>query len=269
MGVEVLPRVRNQDLPPVSSVPILRAYGRLGLTRFQEIYGMPTPVDDRGFVDYRKTLGYIMSHVEDGYVWQGEPEVHHLLYHAHLYRPEHFNPEELDEDGEAIDPELPGRVRENVFNKIVIPGDVHDLWHVLMVQPGRPDYMDLKQRDRSTEIAISLFQHAKRAIDVEQREEDFIPLSHPAYTDRLIDMNTRRVIKREVLLERYMEHHQKFNRHLAAVDPKEIEALIDVDILKSDDPIQSIVHDINDRLYMSGGKRGLKAKLSVRRSKAA
>lgn len=264
MGVEILPRTRNQDLPPVASVPILREYGRLGLNRFHQIYGMQTPTDDRGFVDYNKTLDYIMSKVEPGYRWRLEPEVHHLLYEANLYAPEHFDPEELDDDGEPIDPELAGRVRENVFNKIVIPGDLHDLWHVLMIRPQRPDYMNLKQRDRGAHIAMNLFQHAKRAIDLEEREDAFVPFEHPAYTDSLIDIRSRRIIKREVLLERYMEFNQKFNKHLAAVDPATIDALIDVDVLKSDDPIQSIVHDINDRLHMNGTKRGIRAKLTAR-----
>lgn len=269
MGVETLSRIRNQDLPPLESVPILRAYGRLGLNRFHDIYGMPTPVDNRGFVDYSKTLDYIMSKVEGTYVWQGTPEVHHLLYEANQYKPELFDPKEVDDDDDYIDPNLPSRVRENVFNKIVIPGDLHDLWHVLMIPPNRPDYMSLKQRDRGANIAISLFQHAKWAIDLEQREETLVPISHPAYPNSLIDIRNRRIIKREVLLDNYVTLSQKFSKELAAVDPKEVEALIDVDVLKSDDPIQSIVEDINSRLHMNGEMRGIKAKLSARRSKAA
>jgi len=270
MGMETLSRVRNQDLPPVESVPILRAYGRLGLTRFHDIYGMPTPVDDRGFVDYNKTLDYIMSKVEGDYTWQGTPEVHHLLYEANQYRPELFDPEELDEDGEYIDPELPGRVRENAFNKIVIPGDLHDLWHVLMVQPRRPDYMNLKQRDRGAHIAISLFQRAKWAIDHEKHVEDFAPLNHPNFSNRLINMRTKRVIQRDVLLQRYLDLNQKFTNHLETIDLKEAETLIDVEVLKSDDPIQSIVEDMNSRLYMNDGKmRGIRTKLTTRHKTAA
>ncbi len=270
MTMETLPRVRNQDLPPVAAVPILREYGRLGLSRFHDIYGMPAFTDDRGFIDYNTTLDYINSHVKDDYHWQGELEVHHLLYEASQYSPNNFDASDVDADGEDIDPELPKRVRENVFNKIVIPDDLHDLWHVLMVpQENPPDYMSLKQRDRGAHIAMSLFQHAKQAIDIEQREKSFTQMNHPRFADRLIDQRTRRVIGREVLLDRYIEFNIKFHNHLASVDSQEVAAFITPDALESNDPLQSVVHDMNSRFHLSSGKRGIKAKLRSRHASAA
>jgi hypothetical protein len=261
-------RIRNKNLPPPEYVPLLREYGRLGLNEFQRIYGEPTPVDDRGFVNYNMALEYIDSQVEEGYHWQMEPEVHHLLHEESLYDPRHFNADELDEDGERIDPELPLRVRENPFDKLILHGDHHDLWHVLLRPPKRPDYMHLKQRHKGSSIAISLFQHAKQVMDIEKREGQFQPIDHPHFADSLMDMENKRVIERGVLLARYIEFSEKFHAQLAAVNLDEIEDLIDTDILKSEDPMKIVV-DMNAKLNLSGRKRGIKPKLRSSSQRAA
>lgn len=260
------PRIRNKALPPQEYVPILRDYGRLGLTRFQDIYGMPTFVDDNGFVDYEKALDYINHFVKPDYQWQLDPEEHHLLHKADLYDAKHFDSELTDEDNEFIDPTLPERVRDNPFDKVVIPGDLHDLWHVLFIPPERPSYMSLKMRDRKTSIAISLFWHAKRSVDIEHRENNFTPMDNPKFSGSYIDKDARRVIGRDVLASRYVQFTETFHEHLATIDINSIRTLIDPDILDSDDPAHAIVLNLSRKMNFSGSRRGIKPQLKSRKA---
>ena len=260
------PSVRNKDLPPVEYVPILKDYERLGLDRFQDIYGMPTFVDENGLVDYAKALSYINHHVDPSYQWRLEPQEHHLLHKASLYHPRHFDGNDIDEDGEPIDPTLPNRVRDNPFDKVVIPGDLHDLWHVLFVPPERPSYMHLKGRDRKTSIAISLFWRAKIGVDIERREGNFVPIDHPRFSDKYIDTRARRVIGREVLADRYIQFTEDFREHLEGVDLQGTEEFINPDVIHCDDPAQAIVLDLSKRVNMGGQQQGIKPRLKRKKT---
>lgn len=243
------------------SVPLMKEFGRLGLERFIEKHAVATQTDDRGFVDYGWLLSYIDSLVPKDHVWTGRLDVHHLQWEAHKYDASQYDPTVPDTDGNQIDASIPSRFREIPFHKLLIPRQMHDLIHIVTLPPEVPAYEEMKKRVQAFEVALDLFQAAKQAIDIEEQDKRLIPIGRPGYESMYLDRKKRRMIKREILLERYAEFTQKFESKLSTVDPAEVENLVRIDTADTRRPHGSLVSDWNKRIRMTSKRHALRPKI--------
>lgn len=248
---------RLHELPPSDKVPILKEYGRLGLDRFIDRYAIPTQTDNRGFVDYGWLLGYIDSLVSKEHVWEGQLDVHHLHWEANAYDPLHFV-DQVTGEGEPIDPTLPHEFRENPFHKLLIPRDLHDLIHVVTLPPDVPDYEQMKRRVDAYTIAVGLFQKAKQTLDIEAQEKRLRPLNDPRFANMSLDPKKRRIISREILLDRYFEFASQFNDQLSNTSQNDVDDLIQMDFLRSRNSIPLLVSSMQRRIRINKDKQAIR-----------
>jgi hypothetical protein len=245
------------ELPPADKVPILKEYGRIGLERFIDRYAVPTQTDDRGFVDYGWLLGYIDGLVSKEHVWTGRLDIHHLQWEAGSYIPANFT-DQTTEDRESIDPTIPHQFRENPFHKLLIPRDMHDLIHLVTLPPEVPDYEQMKRRVDAYTIAINLFQKAKQTLDIEAQEKRLQPINHPRFADMSLDPKKRRVINREILLDRYAEFVSQFRAQLSNTSQNDVDNLIRMDILLGQDPIPLLVSSMERKIRLHKDKQAIR-----------
>lgn len=248
---------RLHELPPADKVPILKEYGRIGLERFVDRYAVPTQTDDRGFVDYGWLLGYIDSLVSKEHVWTGRLDIHHLQWEASSYSPVNFA-DMTNPDGERADPTIPHQFRENPFHKLLIPRDMHDLIHLVTLPPEVPEYEQMKRRIDAYMIAINLFQKAKQTLDIEAQEKRLQPITHPSFTNMSLDPKKRRVINREILLDRYAEFVSQFNTQLSNTSQNDVDDLIRMDILRNQDPIPMLVSSMERKVRLNKDKQAIR-----------
>lgn len=247
---------RLHELPPSDKVPILKEYGRLGLDRFIDRYAIPTQTDDRGFVDYGWLLGYIDSLVSKEHVWEGRLDIHHLQWEANAYDPANFA--NLTIDDKPVDPTIPHEFRENPFHKLLIPRDMHDLIHVVTLPPEVPDYEQMKRRIDAYSIAVRLFQKAKQTLDIEAQEKRLIPLNDSRFVNMSLDPKKRRVISREILLDRYAEFVSQFNDQLSNTSQDDVDDLIRMDILQSQNSIPLLVSRMERHIRLNKDKQAIR-----------
>lgn len=247
---------RLHELPPSDKVPILKEFGKLGLDRFIDRYAIPTQTDDRGFVDYGWLLGYIDSLVSKEHIWEGRLDIHHLQWEANAYEPIHFMDQTIDD--KPIDPTVPHEFRENPFHKLLIPRDMHDLIHVVTLPPEVPDYEQMKRRVDAYSIAVSLFQKAKQTLDIEAQEKRLQPLNDPRFENMSLDPKKRRVISREILLDRYAEFVSQFNDQLSKTSQNDVDDLIRMDLLRSSNSIPLLVSSMERRIRLNKDKQAIR-----------
>lgn len=247
------PEHLSTELPPAESVPLLKEYGRLGLTKFMDRYAVPTQLDDRGFVDYGWLLGYIDSLVDEDYVWSSRLDIHHLQWEGSSYHPDNFT----DYD----DPSVPQRFREIPFHKLLIPRQMHDLIHLVTLPPKMPEYSEMKKRVEAFDVAVSLFQKAKQTLDIEQQNKRLIPAPHPKYRNKTFDPVKRKMIEREVLRDRYAEFAQIFHNQLSQTSQQDVEDLINMDAVRRDNPVLSIVSSLDRAVRLNKQKQAIRPKL--------
>lgn len=244
---------RPLELPTPEQVPIIKEYGRLGIERFMDRYAVPTETDERGFVDYRWLLAYVHSLVPPSHTWVGKLDVHHLQWTGASYQPEHF--EEHD------DPTIPDQFREMPFHKLLIPRDLHDLIHIVTLPPPLPEYEQMERRVTAYNTAIKLFHAAKQAIEVATREERLIPAPHSKYRNRTYDPVARKLIERDVLIDRYWEFYTEFKGRLSEIAQHDVDDLIDLDRIRSRDPIFSVVSSLDKAVRLNKQKQAIKPKV--------
>ena len=194
-------------------------------------------------------------------MWTGRLDVHHLQWEASRYDKSRFSEEQHDEDGEIIDPNIPSRFRENPFHKLLIPRQMHDLIHIVTLAPEMPKYEEMKRRVHAFDIAMDLFQTAKHALEIEQKDNRLVPIGRPGFDSLFLDRKKRRPITREVLLDRYIEFTEKFDNKLAAASFDEIEGLIRQDVTETKDPHSLLVADWQKRIRILGGRHALRPKV--------
>ncbi|MDB5176489.1 MAG: hypothetical protein JWN75_157 [Candidatus Saccharibacteria bacterium] len=238
------------ELPPIESVPILKEYGRLGLNAFTKEYGVKTPLDDRGFVDYGALLSYIDSLVDKEYIWTGKPDIHHLQWEADKYNESHFLHKE--------DPTIPQRFREIPFHKLLIPRQMHNLIHVVTIPPEVPEYEEMKKRVEAYRIARSLFQMAKQTLDIEAQEMRLIPVPHPKKMKEEFDPVKRKIVERDVLIDRYIEFTEQFHAELSTISQKDVEDLINMDILQNADPIGALIISLDRAVRLNKHQQAIR-----------
>ena len=250
-------KARHRELPPVEHVPILREYGRLGLNKFIEEYAIETKVDDRGFVDYGWLLSYIDSLVDDEFVWKGRLDIHHLQWESGSYNPLHFSDEE--------DPSIPETLREIPFHKLLIPRDMHDLIHVVTLPPKAPAYEQMKRRVDAYGLAVNLFQKAKQTLDIEAQERRLTQL--PAeyilkYNEtKEFDPIRRRMIERDVLIDRYLEFKNQFHDQISQTTQQDLDDLINMDILGREDPMNMLVTSLDKAVRLNKRNHAIRPKV--------
>lgn len=244
---------RPLELPSADDVPLMRDLGRMGIDKFMNRFAVPTQTDDRGFVDYGWLLGYAHSLVPDHHVWTGVPDVHHLQWTAESYRAEHFARE--------ADPGAPDRFREIPFHKLLIPRDLHDLIHVVTLPPPIPEYEVMQRRLGAYTTATHLFQRAKKAVDVAKKAERLVPAPHPGHSSKTYDPVARKLVEREVLIDRYWEFYQQFKKHLSETDQHDVDDLLDLDLIKSRDPVFSVISSLDRAVRLHKDKQGIRPKV--------
>lgn len=244
---------RPLELPSARDVPLMRDLGRMGIDKFMNRFAVPTQTDDRGFVDYGWLLGYVHSLVPDDHVWSGTPDVHHLQWTAESYKPRYFN--------EQKDPELPDRFREMPFHKLLIPRDLHDLIHVVTLPSPTPSYEVMGSRLAAYDTAISLFEKAKQTIEVANKEQRLVPAPHPDYSHKTYDPVSKKLIEREVLIDKYWSFYNQFKKHLSETDQQDVDDLIDLSVIKSRDPVFSVISSLDRAVRPHKPKQGIRPKV--------
>lgn len=241
------------ELPSTHDAPILKDLGRLGVDRFMDRHAVETQTDARGFVDHGWLLSYIHSLVPRDHVWTGHLDVHHLQWVEEWYQPQHFQGEE--------DPSAPSRLRDSPFHKFLIPRDIHDLIHITTLPPALPEYKPMLRRATAIETAVSLFQTAKQAIDVESRERRLVPAPHPKYREKTFDPVSRRLIERDVLIDRYWEVYEQFKGQLSDISQQDVDDLINLELIKDRDPIFSVVSSLDRAVRLNKKKQAIRPKV--------
>lgn len=244
---------RPLELPSADDVPLMRDLGRMGIDKFMNRFAVPSQTDERGFVDYGWLLGHIHSLVPSNHVWTGTPDVHHLQWTAESYEPKHF--------ADYEDPELPNRFREVPFHKLLIPRDLHDLIHVVTLPSEPPEFEVMEKRLAAYDTAISLFQKAKQAVEVANKAHRLIPAPHPDYSHKTYDPVTRKLIEREVLLDNYREFYNQFKNNLSETNQRDVDDLIDLNVIRSRDPVFSVISSLDRAVRPHKPKQGIRPKV--------
>jgi hypothetical protein len=242
-----------KELPPIESAPILKEYGRLGLTAFTKEYGMKTPTDGRGFVDYGALLGYVDSLVKKDFIWSSRMDIHHLQWESHRYNPVEFADEE--------DPTIPQRFREIPFHKLLIPRQMHEFIHVVTLPPELPEFDEMKKRVEAFDIAVSLFQKAKQTLDIEAQEMRLIPVPHPKKMKEEYDPIKRKIIERDVLIDRYKEFTEQFHNQLSKTTQQDVENLINMELLQNENPITVLVTSLDRAVRLNKQRQAIRPKV--------
>lgn len=243
----------HNDLPSVEHVPILEDYWRLGFNRFREKHAVETKTDERGFTDYGWLLSYIDSLVSRDFLWPNNTDVHHLQWAASSYEPKRF--------GHTRDPNVPTNFREIAYHKLLIPRQMHNLIHKITIPPDVPQYDLMEKRLAAYNTALLLFQVAKRTLDIEMQGSRLVPL--PNGDPRFIDPVSRRVITREILLDRYSEFTDKFRDKYEQITDNDLDGLIDTHIFPIDPSPTDILTILDKRVFLLQKKRAIRPKLRI------
>jgi hypothetical protein len=252
--VPVPPRQPSlKELPPVESVPILKEYGRLGLSAFTKEYGIDTPTDERGFVDYGALLGHVDKLVDKDFIWSSRLDIHHLQWEGHLYNPDHYEEEE--------DPTIPQRFREIPFHKLLIPRQMHNFIHVITRPPEPPEYGEMKKRVEAFEVAVRLFQKAKQTLDIEAQEMRLVPVPHPKKMKEEYDPLRRKIVERDVLIDQYRKFTEQFHSQLSNTTQQDVENLINMDLLRNENPIGTLVTSLDRAVRLNKQRQAIRPKV--------
>ena len=241
------------DLPPADAVPILRHLGELGLERFRELYAFETPLDERGFVDYGQLLGQIDKLVEDrDFRWPNRNyDVHHLQWESGAYDPMYF--EDFD------DSSVPSEFREIPFHKLYIPRQLHNLIHRVTLPPPVPEFETMQRRVDAYKLAKRLFETASISIEIQETERRAIRL--PNSGTRVLDPKKRRVIEREVLVDRYKEFTSKYYNQLSEVAKSDLDGLINMSALDTSKPIPQVAASLERAVITKPRRKAIRPKL--------
>lgn len=238
----------RNDLPPARAIPILHCLANLSLEQFRGEYALETKTDERGFVDYGQLLSDINAQIDDAtFRWpRYNYDIHHLQWESVSYHPREFN-------GNTI----PQEFREIPFHKLYIPRQLHNLIHRITLPPEMPSLDAMTKRVEAYRTAKNLFETASRSIRIEEMQQQARP-----YDGKNVIVN-RRVVDRDVLIDRYQEFTDKYRNQLSETSVKDLDGLIDMRMLDLAAPIPTVAARLDHATLVSSRKKAIRPKLRV------
>lgn len=160
---------------------------------------LPTPTDERGFVDIPDTIRLVQSVVSRNYPWRPNLSVHHFYWPESRY---------------VAAGETARQFRELPIHKGLTLREFENTLHLVTAEVPVPDEEEMRQRIRAWRVAHALFQSVQQTVMWQERtrQREAFAQRHPEVLPPEYRGEDR--IGREVLAEIVDRHFSGLEQHL-------------------------------------------------------